>query len=45
MRGRGSGVESDVPSAAVVQFRDGVMQKFKDYGDAALALEVAGLSG
>jgi ketosteroid isomerase-like protein len=45
MRGRGSGVESDVPSAAVVQFRDGVMQEFKDYGDAAVALEVADVSG
>ena len=33
MRGRGSGVESDVASAAVVQFRDGVMQEVKDYGD------------
>jgi ketosteroid isomerase-like protein len=43
MRGRGSGVESDVPSAAVVEFRDGVMSQFKDYGDAPLAFQAAGL--
>jgi ketosteroid isomerase-like protein len=43
MRGRGSGVESDVPSAAVVEFRDGVLARYKDYGDATLALQMAGL--
>jgi ketosteroid isomerase-like protein len=44
MRGRESGVEDDVPSAAIVQFRDGVLVHYKDYGDARLALEAAGLS-
>jgi hypothetical protein len=43
MRGRGSGVESDVPSAAIVEFRDGLMSHYKDYGDARLALQEAGL--
>lgn len=43
MRGRGSGVESDVPSAAVVQFRDGLLVHYKDYGEARLALGAAGL--
>jgi ketosteroid isomerase-like protein len=43
MRGRGSGVESDVPSAAVAEFRDGTLARYKDYGDARLALQVAGL--
>jgi ketosteroid isomerase-like protein len=43
MRGRGSGVESDVPSAALVEFRDGVLARYKDYGDATLALQMAGL--
>jgi ketosteroid isomerase-like protein len=42
MRGRGSGVESDVPSAAIVEFRDGLLARYKDYGDARLALQVAG---
>ena len=43
MRGRGSGVESDVPSAAIVEFKDGLMARYKDYGDARLALQMAGL--
>jgi ketosteroid isomerase-like protein len=42
MRGRGSGVESDVPLAVVAEFRDGVFRRFKDYGDARLALQAAG---
>jgi ketosteroid isomerase-like protein len=42
MRGRGSGLESDVVTAAVVEFRDGLMARYKDYGDARLALEAAG---
>ncbi len=43
MRGRGSGVESDVPSAAIVEFRDGLLARYKDYGDARVALQMAGL--
>ena len=43
MRGRGSGVESDVPSAAIVEFEDGLMARYKDYGDARVALQMAGL--
>jgi ketosteroid isomerase-like protein len=43
MRGRESGVESDVATAAIVEFRDGVLVSYKDYGDAQLALEAAGL--
>jgi ketosteroid isomerase-like protein len=43
MRGRVSGAESDVPSAAIAEFRDGRMVRYKDYGDARLALRVAGL--
>jgi ketosteroid isomerase-like protein len=42
MRGRGSGVESDVPSAVVAEFRDGKLRRFKDYGEARLALQAAG---
>ena len=45
MRGRGSGVESDVASAAIVEFRDGLLARYKDYGDARLALQMAGLPG
>jgi ketosteroid isomerase-like protein len=43
MRGRGSGAEADVLSAAVVEFRDGVMRSYRDYGDAQRALQEAGL--
>jgi ketosteroid isomerase-like protein len=43
IRGRESGAESDVATAALVEFRDGVLVRYKDYGDARLALEAAGL--
>jgi ketosteroid isomerase-like protein len=43
MRGRGSGVESDVPSAAIVEFHDGLLARYKDYGDARIARQVAGV--
>jgi hypothetical protein len=36
-------VETDVPAAAVAEFRDGLPSRFKDYGDARLAVEAAGL--
>jgi hypothetical protein len=42
VRGRGSGVESDVALAVVAEFRDGMLRRFKDYGDERLALEAAG---
>lgn len=41
LRGRGSGVESDVPLAVVAEFRDGRLLRFKDYGDPRLALQGA----
>jgi len=43
IRGRESGVEQDVVSAAIVEFRDGRMWSYRDYGDRRLALETAGL--
>ena len=43
IRGRGSGVETDVPSAVIATVRDGRIVHFKDYGDARAALEAAGL--
>ena len=45
IRGRESQVESDVTTAAIVQFRDGLLAYYKDYGDPRLALEAAYLSG
>ena len=44
MRGRGSGAETDVLSAAIVEFREGRMLSYRDYADVQLALQMAGLS-
>jgi hypothetical protein len=43
MRARGSGVETDVPTAAIVEYRDGLLWRYKDYGQARQALTAAGL--
>jgi ketosteroid isomerase-like protein len=43
-RGQGSGVETEVPTAAVVTLRNGKIVRLKDYGDRSKALEAAGLS-
>jgi ketosteroid isomerase-like protein len=45
IRGSGSGVESDVISAAVVELKDGRMLRYRDYGDPQLALQAAGPPG
>jgi ketosteroid isomerase-like protein len=42
-RGRGSGIETEVTTAAVARFRQGRLLHFKDYGDRDKALEAAGL--
>jgi ketosteroid isomerase-like protein len=44
MRGRESGVETDVLSAAIVEFREGRMLRYEDHADRQLALQKAGLS-
>lgn len=43
MRARESGVETDVPSAAIAEYRDGLLWRYKDYGQARVALEAARL--
>jgi ketosteroid isomerase-like protein len=43
IRGHGSGVEAEVPSAIVATFRDGLMVRFQDFGDAGKALAAVGL--
>jgi ketosteroid isomerase-like protein len=43
VRGRGSGVETDVPTAAIMEFKDGLAWRYKDYGEARPALKAAGL--
>lgn len=42
--GRGIGVETDVPTAFVAEFRDGLCRHAKDYREARLPLEAAGLA-
>jgi ketosteroid isomerase-like protein len=41
IRGRESRVESSVTTAAVVQFRAGMLERYKDYGDPRLARQAA----
>ena len=43
IRGRGSGIETEVPTASIAEFRDGMIWRYKDYGDPRAALEAAGL--
>ena len=43
LRARGSGIETDVPTAAIATWREGLLIDWKDYGDPAMAIEAAGL--
>ena len=43
IRGRGSNIETDVPTAGIATFRDGLFFHWKEHGDAEHALEAAGL--
>ena len=44
LRGKGGGVEIEVPSALVLTFRCGKVVRFEDFGDKREALEAVGLS-
>ena len=39
----GSGVDTSTPTAAIAEYRDGLLWRYKDYGESRLALEAAGL--
>jgi ketosteroid isomerase-like protein len=43
VKGRESGIETEVPAAGIFNFRDGLLVRFKDYGDRQKALAAAGL--
>jgi ketosteroid isomerase-like protein len=43
LRARGSGIETDVPTAAIATWRDGMLIDWKDYGDPDEATVAAGL--
>ena len=40
-RGKSSGVETEVPSAVVLDFRDGKVVRFEDLGDESMAMTMA----
>jgi ketosteroid isomerase-like protein len=41
--GKGSGINTEVPLALLVSFRNGLITQMKDYGDGDQALQAAGL--
>ena len=43
IRGKGSGAETDVPSAGIATFRNGKATSWKEYGDRETASKAAGL--
>ena len=43
LRARESGIETDVPTAALATYSDGLLIHWKDYGDPAAAFEAAGM--
>lgn len=43
IRGRGGGVDMDIPAAAVATFEDGKMTRWEDFRERALALEAVGM--
>jgi len=43
VRGRGSGVEADIPAAGIATFKEGRMVRWEDFRERRVALEAAGL--
>jgi ketosteroid isomerase-like protein len=43
LRGRGGGVETDIPAAGIATFRDGKLSRWEDFRERGLALDAAGL--
>jgi ketosteroid isomerase-like protein len=43
VRGKGGGVEMDVPTAGIAKFENGLLVKWEDFGDRRKALHAAGL--
>ena len=43
MRARGSGIETDIPTGGILQFRDGKIVRWEDFGSKDKALEALGL--
>jgi ketosteroid isomerase-like protein len=43
LRAKGSGIETELPTAAIATWHDGLLIDWKDYGDPVLGLQAAGL--
>ncbi len=43
LRAKGSGLETDVPSAVIIEFRGGKIARWEDFGSKDKALEAVGL--
>src|SRR6478736_6610886 len=44
IRGRGAGVETDIPAAGIATYRDGKLSRWEDFREPRAALEAAGLT-
>jgi len=44
VRGRGSGLETEVETGEIFDFRDGKVVRWQDFGSKAAAMKAAGLS-
>jgi hypothetical protein len=45
VRARGSGVETDIETGGLFEFKEGKIIRWEDFGSRERALEAAGLSG
>ncbi len=43
VRARGSGIETDIPTGAILEFRDGKIARWEDFGSKDKTLEAVGL--
>ena len=44
VRARGSGIETDIPTGAILDFRDGKIVRWEDFGSKEKALEAVGMT-
>ncbi len=44
VRAKGSGIETDIASAGIYEFRDGKIARWEDFGSKELALDAVGLA-
>ena len=45
IRGRGAGVETDIPVAGIANYREGKLSRWEDFREPRAALKAAGLAG